>query len=75
VIRIPGYRIAPGGQIYGEVLADWEKPMSVDNMEAMALARGPREGPDAGATLLWLMSDDNLSPMQRTLLMLFRIEP
>lgn len=74
VIRVPAQRVVPAGRLYGEVLADWEPSMTVDNMEAMAIGRGPRDGPDAGAVLLWLMSDDNKNPLQRTLLMLFRIE-
>lgn len=74
VIRIPAQRVVPGGRLYGEVLADWDASMTVDNMEAMAIGRGPRDSPDAGAVLLWLMSDDNKNPLQRTLLMLFRVE-
>lgn len=66
---IPAARIAPGGKLYGETLASWEAPMSVDNMEGLAIAR------DAdGATLLWVISDDNQSKRQRTLLMLFRLQ-
>jgi len=74
IIRVPAQRVVPGGQLYGEVLADWEKPMSIDNMEAMAVARGPKDSPDDGAVLLWLLSDDNQSKSQRTLLMLFRLD-
>jgi len=41
-----------------------------DNYEAMAL----REG-GSGTVDLWIMSDDNMSVMQRTLLVKFRIDP
>ena len=55
--------------LQGETLAAWEKPYSVDNMEALAVTTD-RDG----AVLLWVMSDDNQSKTQRTLLMLFRVE-
>jgi hypothetical protein len=44
-------------------------PASVDNMEGLAV----RE--DAGGTIIYLISDDNFNPIQRTLLMKFRLEP
>ena len=69
LLRVPGARVKPGGRLYGEAIAEWGAPLSVDNMEGLAVARGP-----GGAVLLWLISDDNKSPVQRTLLMLFRLE-
>ncbi|MBL8705940.1 MAG: esterase-like activity of phytase family protein [Rhodospirillales bacterium] len=62
-------RVVPGGKLAGETLAAWEKPYSVDNMEAIAVTTEPD-----GGVLLWVMSDDNQSKTQRTLLMLFRVE-
>ncbi len=69
LVRVPAQRVAPGGRIHGETLAEWGKPYSVDNMEGLAVARGPGD-----STLLWIISDDNQSRRQRTLLMLFRLE-
>jgi len=46
-------------------LARWSGPGVVDNMEGVATEP---IGPD-GAVRLWLVSDDNFSPLQRTLLM------
>ncbi|MGQ0675804.1 MAG: esterase-like activity of phytase family protein, partial [Rhodospirillales bacterium] len=69
LVRVPGARVAPGGRLYGETLAEWGAPLSVDNMEGMAVARGAGDG-----ALVWLISDDNKSRAQRTLLLLFRLE-
>lgn len=69
LVRVPAERIKPTARLSGEVLAEWGAPFSVDNMEALAVARGPD-----GAVSLWLMSDDNKSPVQSTLLMLFKLE-
>lgn len=69
LVLIPQARVMSGGKLSGETLAAWEKPYSVDNMEALAITRD-RDG----AVLLWVMSDDNQSKTQRTLLMLFRLE-
>lgn len=69
VVRVPRANVVPGGKLHGETLAEWEAPMSLDNMEAVAVDRA-----QDGATLLWIASDDNLRRSQRTLLMLFRVE-
>jgi hypothetical protein len=59
-----------GAHIEGELLAELRGAMSVDNFEGIAACTGP-----AGETLLYLISDDNFSPLQRTLLLLFALEP
>jgi hypothetical protein len=69
VVRVPAANVVPGGKLLGETLAEWEAPMSIDNMEGLAVQRAPD-----GATLLWIISDDNFRRSQRTLLMLFRLE-
>jgi len=51
-----------------EELADFRPPVTVDNMEALSVAR------EAGRTILWIASDDNYNPLQRTLLMKFALE-
>lgn len=67
--RIPAALVAPKSRLSGPALAEWEAPYTVDNMEGMAVSRAPD-----GAVLVWVVSDDNQIPLQRTLLMLFRME-
>lgn len=50
-------------------LARWEAPLTLDNMEAMAVVH-TATGPE-----LYLMSDDNQRSAQRTLLMKFALDP
>ena len=60
--------IAPMKLLEGSELARLAPPLSVDNMEALTIAR------ESGRTILWIASDDNFNPMQRTLLMKFALE-
>lgn len=55
--------------ISGRLLAELAPPVSVDNMEALAV----RPAPVAGQLWLYLLSDDNFSPLQRTLLLKFAL--
>lgn len=50
-------------------LAALEPPLSVDNMEGIAVRH------EGGRTYIYIVSDDNFSPLQRTLLMKFQLEP
>ncbi|KPF78209.1 hypothetical protein IP88_04655 [alpha proteobacterium AAP81b] len=50
-------------------LATLAPPLTLDNMEGLALRR------EGGRVFLYLVSDDNLSPAQRTLLMKFELDP
>jgi hypothetical protein len=45
-----------------------EGTLSVDNMEAIDAIRSPD-----GKTLIYVASDDNYSPLQTTLLMMFEL--
>lgn len=58
-----------GAVIEGEEIADLRAPVSVDNMEALSVTRGQ------GRTIVWLASDDNYNPLQRTLLLKFALAP
>ncbi len=60
--------IVPGAHLNGELIGEIEAPLSVDNMEGLAVRRAPD-----GSTLVYVVSDDNYSPFQRTLLMEFRL--
>jgi hypothetical protein len=51
--------------LVGEEMARLAPPLTVDNMEAIAI-----EEVD-GRTIVWIASDDNFNPLQRTLLMQF----
>ena len=51
----------------GTVIATLSAPLLIDNMEGIAVS------PDGPDTLIWLISDDNFSAFQRTLLMKFRL--
>ncbi|HEX6957541.1 MAG TPA: esterase-like activity of phytase family protein [Ferrovibrio sp.] len=51
-------------------LAEWARPVSIDNMEALDARRAAD-----GSAWLYVMSDDNRNGLQRTLLMVFRLGP
>ena len=66
--RIPADAIEGGAVLKGELLARFAPPLTVDNFEGVAVTR------DAdGATLVYVLSDDNFHFLQRTLLLLFRL--
>lgn len=48
----------------GETLAAFERTSGIDNMEAISVWQD-----DDGRLRLWLLSDDNFNPLQRTLLL------
>ncbi|TVV71862.1 esterase-like activity of phytase family protein [Sphingomonas solaris] len=62
-------RIRPGHAVEATILARLAPPLTVDNMEAVAVSR------EGGRTILWIASDDNFSPLQRTLLLKFALVP
>jgi hypothetical protein len=51
----------------GAEIAHLEAPLTVDNMEAVSATR------ENGRTIVWIASDDNLNPLQRTLLLKFAL--
>lgn len=60
--------IRPGVTIRGREIARLAPPLTVDNFEGLAITR------ENGATMVWMVSDDNLLILQRTLLMKFRLD-
>jgi hypothetical protein len=66
--RISAAELKPGRLIDGEVLLEATDRLNIDNMEAIAVHRSR-----AGETILTLMSDDNFSPFQRSLIMQFAL--
>ena len=54
-----------GGTIESREVAALRQPVSVDNMEALSVTV------EHGRTIVWIASDDNFFPLQRTLLLKF----
>jgi len=69
LVRLAAGNIRAGAELRGEELASWGQPLTIDNFEALATRRGPD-----GETLIYLMSDDNFSFFQRTLLLMFALD-
>jgi len=59
--------LGEGGTLEGREIARLQAPLIVDNMEALAVTVENRR------TLVWIASDDNFSPLQRTLLLKFEL--
>jgi hypothetical protein len=70
VVFVPAKDIRPGAALRGEVLAEFALPLTVDNMEGIAARKGGN-----GETLIYLVSDDNFSGFQRTMLTMFELLP
>ena len=66
--RIAAKDLKPGALISGEVLLEANDSLNIDNMEGIAAHQGV-----SGETVLTLISDDNFSALQRTLLMQFAL--
>ncbi len=58
-------KLIGGALIEGREAAAFEGPATRDNFEALSVTR------EGGRTILWIASDDNYNPLQRTLLMKF----
>jgi len=59
----------PGATVTGREIATLAPPLIHDNFEGIAVTQ------EAGATILWLVSDDNQILLQRSLLLTFRLDP
>ena len=68
--RVAARDIRPGAALEGREVARLRWPLTLDNMEGIAARRDA-----VGRTLLYLISDDNFSAAQRTLLLLFELVP
>ena len=66
--RIAAKDLKPDALIEGEILLEANDSLNIDNMEGIAVHRS-----SAGETILTLISDDNFSALQRTLLMQFAL--
>ncbi len=68
IMRLGPSAFVPEARIKGALVADLRPPLNLDNFEGIAVAKGGR-----GETLIYLISDDNFSSNQRTLLMMFEL--
>jgi hypothetical protein len=59
--------IAKDEMVAGKVVATLSAPLLIDNMEGISVTK------DGPSTIIWLISDDNFSIFQRTLLMKFHL--
>jgi hypothetical protein len=66
--RIRMNDIRPGALVDGPILIEADMRNDIDNMEALSVHRTL-----SGEIILSLMSDDNFSPVQRTVLLQFRL--
>jgi hypothetical protein len=68
LLRIAAGSIDPGAILDGEEIARLGFGFTVDNFEGLAVRRG-----EDGTVDIYILSDDNYSALQRTLLMQFRL--
>lgn len=66
--RIAAASVKPGAMLEGRVLIEAGLEAQIDNMEALAVSRDA-----TGRTILTVMSDDNFSSLQRTLVLRFAL--
>jgi hypothetical protein len=67
VARLPARSLVPGARLVGEELFRVDPPLAAENFEGIAAWEDPLKG-----TMIYLVSDDNYLPFQRTLLLQFR---
>lgn len=60
--------VKPGATVVGELVAELKPPLTIDNMEGISVVQ------EEGGIVLWLISDDNQVPIERTLLLKFKLE-
>jgi hypothetical protein len=65
---VPLASIRPNATVEGTALIGADMGFQIDNMEGLSVHRAPD-----GATVLTIVSDDNFSPIQRTLLLQFAL--
>lgn len=69
VREVDASTISPGARLDGEEIASFTMHENIDNMEGIALRTGPH-----GETLIYIISDDNYNPVERTLLLMFELQ-
>ncbi len=66
LVRVPQNAVAGGRRVEGYEIAQLKSPVTTENFEGVSIRRG-----NAGETLVYILSDDNFNPRQRTLLFMF----
>lgn len=66
--RIAGNTLGVGARVDGEIILDAGMTSQIDNMEGLAVSQD-----ESGRTVLTLVSDDNFSILQRTLILQFAL--
>ena len=69
IVSLPVAEVRSGARLVGRRLAELRPPLLGENFEAIAARRGP-----GGRVLLYLVSDDNFTALQRTLLLQLSLE-
>lgn len=70
LVRVPAPAFQSGQLIRGQELARLEPPFVEENFEGLDVWRD-----GAGRSLVYLISDDNFFPLQKTILLLFALRP
>ncbi len=65
--RVPGPSLLPGATVRGELICEADMGHEIDNMEGLCVHR------EDGRTIVTMISDDNFSLIQRTLLLEFEL--
>ena len=65
--RVPGAALKPGALLDGPYLLDVDLGQEIDNMEGISVHQ------ERGRTIVTLVSDDNFSFLQRTILLEFEL--
>lgn len=68
LMRLDDAAIAPGATLRAKEIARFDASLTVDNFEGLAVRRDDRD-----RLLVYLISDDNFSGLQRTLLLQFQL--
>ncbi|WP_454016745.1 esterase-like activity of phytase family protein [Azospirillum sp. Marseille-Q6669] len=68
IVHVPADSLRGGATMDGVELARLEPPLLTDNFEGLAVRPG-----EEGDLLVYIVSDDNRSPLQRTYLMMFQL--
>jgi hypothetical protein len=64
----PAFKDAAAAPLPAQLLARWQAPVALDNMEGLAIRR------EGARVFAYIVSDDNFSSLQRTLLMKFELK-
>ena len=69
LVRLPVSTVVPGALLQPVEIARLLPPLSIDNMEGLAVRQN-----DRGETMIYMISDDNFNIVQRNLLLMFLLE-